>query len=91
MNAKTYGRHFSGYQHKKPRERFTDRYPYTTGLLTVICFLTGFIYMSTHYWQENPWGMTIALVLFFTSLIHTLIRAARILKEQEQQTSHESD
>lgn len=62
MNARTYGRHCSGYETPGHPRRFSTRYPYTTGLLWTLLAIGAFLYISTHWWPADPWGMTVAWI-----------------------------
>lgn len=41
-------------------ESFSHRYPYTTGLICALLLVGAFLYVGTHWWPADPWGMTSA-------------------------------
>lgn len=45
------------------RESFSHRYPYTTGLICALVVIGAFIYVVTHWWPTDPWGMTAAWII----------------------------
>lgn len=59
MDTPKYGRHYSGHREREP---FHKRYPYTTGLFCTLIVLVAFLYISTHWFPTDPWGMTAAWV-----------------------------
>lgn len=63
MDVREYGRHRGGHPHPARAGRFSERYPYTTGLACALLIVGAFLYVGTHAWMFDPWGMTAAWLI----------------------------